>query len=236
MFPATNPSPGPICVGGMNGILTQIAFNTPHRVGRVGSWRATAYMQKAGDCGDISPQFFLDFPQNFRLRTRNQYCTQAIAWGSTILDGGSTILDGGSTILDGSSTIFCRFSPFFIDFHDLRTFVAIYILSRFTHFFRKFILAKIAFPATSHVFCMYAWPQSLLCILLTNNTLEYPFLCGKVFLIHFVNYLTFVFLSLTPGDCSNYLCPVCAYEPFCVSNSFLSTQRVSTKHQLRHPV
>ena len=49
------------------------------------------YMQKAGDCGDISPQFFLDFPQNFRLRTRNQYCTQAIAWGSTILDGGSTI-------------------------------------------------------------------------------------------------------------------------------------------------
>ena len=37
------------------------------------------YMQKAGDCGDISPQFFLDFPQNFRLRTRNQYCTQAIA-------------------------------------------------------------------------------------------------------------------------------------------------------------
>ena len=38
-----------------------------------------AYMQKAGDTGDISPQIFLDFPQNFRLRTRNQYCTQAIA-------------------------------------------------------------------------------------------------------------------------------------------------------------
>ena len=36
------------------------------------------YMQKAGDCGDISPQFFLDFLQNFRLRMRNQYCTQAI--------------------------------------------------------------------------------------------------------------------------------------------------------------
>ena len=30
------------------------------------------------------------------------------------------------------------------------------LLSRST-FFRKFILAKIAFPATSHVFCMYAW-------------------------------------------------------------------------------
>ena len=43
-------------------------------------------------------------------------------------------------------------APFFIDFHDLRTFVAIYILSRFTHFFRKFFLAKIAFSATSHVF------------------------------------------------------------------------------------
>ena len=52
-------------------------------------------------------------------------------------------------------TIFCRFSPFFIDFHDLRTFVAIYILSQLTHFFRKFLLAKIAFSATSHVFCMY---------------------------------------------------------------------------------
>ena len=37
------------------------------------------YMQKAGDTCDISPQIFLDFPQNFRLRTRNQYCTQAIA-------------------------------------------------------------------------------------------------------------------------------------------------------------
>ena len=39
-------------------------------------------------------------------------------------------------------TIFCRFSPFFIDFYDLRTFVAIYILSRFTHFFRKFFWPK----------------------------------------------------------------------------------------------
>ena len=39
-------------------------------------------------------------------------------------------------------TIFCRFSPFFIDFHDLRTFVAIYILSRFTHFFRNFFWPK----------------------------------------------------------------------------------------------
>ena len=43
----------------------------------------------------------------------------------------------------------------FIDLHDLRTFVAIYILSRFTHFFRNFFFAKIAFSATSHVFCMY---------------------------------------------------------------------------------
>ena len=90
-----------------------------------------SYMQKAGDTCDISPQFFLDFPQNFRLRTRNQYCTQAIAWGSTILDG-------GSTILDGSSTIFCRFSPFFVDFHHFSSIFTIYaLLSRFTHFFRK---------------------------------------------------------------------------------------------------
>ena len=31
--------------------------------------RIYAYMQKAGDSWDISPQIFLDFPQNFRLRT-----------------------------------------------------------------------------------------------------------------------------------------------------------------------
>ena len=61
-------------------------------------------------------------------------------------------------------------APFFVDFHhflsiftifyqfpDLRTFVAIYILSRFTHFFRKFFFAKIAFSVTSHVFCMYGF-------------------------------------------------------------------------------
>ena len=46
-------------------------------------------------------------------------------------------------------------SPFFVDFHDLRTFVAIYILSRFTHFFRKFFLAKIAISATKVLFSMY---------------------------------------------------------------------------------
>ena len=46
-------------------------------------------------------------------------------------------------------------APFFVGFHNLRSFVAIYIMSRFTHFFRNFFLAKIAFSATSHVFCMY---------------------------------------------------------------------------------
>ena len=46
-------------------------------------------------------------------------------------------------------------SPFFVDFHDLRTFVAIYILSRFTHFFRQFFLAKIAISATKVLFLMY---------------------------------------------------------------------------------
>ena len=60
------------------------------------------YMQKAGDTWDISPQIFLDFPQNFRLRTRNVHDLRTF----------STILDGGSTILDGSSTIFCRISQF----------------------------------------------------------------------------------------------------------------------------
>ena len=68
-------------------------------------------------------------------------------------------------------TIFCRFSrfthfcrdlqffvTFFVDFHDLRTVVAIYILSRFTHFFRQFFLAKIAITATKVLFLMYDRP------------------------------------------------------------------------------
>ena len=46
-------------------------------------------------------------------------------------------------------------APFFVGFHNLRSFVAIYIMSRFTHFFRNFFFAKIAFSTTSHVFCMY---------------------------------------------------------------------------------
>ena len=33
-------------------------------------WKKHTCMQKAGDSWDISPQIFLDFPQNFRLRTR----------------------------------------------------------------------------------------------------------------------------------------------------------------------
>merc|ERR1711978_680983 len=37
---------------------------------------------------------------------------------------------------------FCRLSPFLVEFHDLRTFVTIYILARFTHFFRKFFFGQ----------------------------------------------------------------------------------------------
>ena len=123
------------------------------------------YMQKAGDCGDISPQIFLDFPQNFGLRTRNQYCTQAIAWGSTILDG-------GSTILDGSSTIFCRFSPFFVDFHHF------YRFSRFTHVCRDlhFVAIYALFPQ------FFLGQNSLLCnitrflhVCLAGSTTPPPF-------------------------------------------------------------
>ena len=67
-------------------------------------------------------------------------------------------------------TIFCRFSPFFVDFHHFLSIFTIFaLLLQFTHFFRKFFLVKIAFSATSHVFCMYAsslssslgsWPWS----------------------------------------------------------------------------
>ena len=67
-------------------------------------------------------------------------------------------------------------APFFIDFHDLRTFVAIYILSRFTHFFRNFFLAKIAFSATSHVFCMYGLRGERKLKIVTNFQHQIPIL------------------------------------------------------------
>ena len=60
-------------------------------------------------------------------------------------------------------------APFFVDFHHfLSIFTIFYRFSRFTHFcrdlhfvaiyalFPQIFLAKIAFSATSHVFCMYA--------------------------------------------------------------------------------
>ena len=104
--------------------------------------------------GSVVPlAMFLDFPQNFRLSTWNQYCTQAIAW-STILDGGNTILDGGSTILDGSSTIFCRISQFTHFCRDLQ-YVAIYAL------FPQFIFGQNSLSASSHVFCMYGGQLAL---------------------------------------------------------------------------
>ena len=80
-------------------------------------------------------------------------------------------------------------APFFVDFHHLLSIFTIfyrfsrfthfcrdYNLSRFTHFFRNFFLAKTAFPATSHVFCTYAF---LLCDL--KNTPVFVMLkCSKV--------------------------------------------------------
>ena len=65
------------------------------------------------------------------------------------------------------SLIFIDFHNFlsiftiFIDFHDLRTFVAIYILSRFTHFFRKFFLVKIASPQHHSFFACMAKPYTI---------------------------------------------------------------------------
>ena len=59
-------------------------------------------------------------------------------------------------------------APFFVDFHHfLSIFTILYQFSRFTHFWRdlhfvaiyalfpQIFLAKIAFSATSHAFCMY---------------------------------------------------------------------------------
>ena len=107
--------------------------------------------------GSVVPlAMFLDFPQNFRLSTWNQYCTQAIAW-STILDGGNTILDGGSTILDGSSTIFCRISQFTLFCRDLH-YVAIYALFPQFFFGQNSLLRNIT--RFLHV-CLKAWGSFL---------------------------------------------------------------------------
>ena len=72
-------------------------------------------------------------------------------------------------------------APFFVDFHNFLSIFTIfyrfsqfthfiYILSRFTHFFNNFFWAKIAFSATSHIFCMYA-PGNL-CRNLYESTLN----------------------------------------------------------------
>ena len=56
-------------------------------------------------------------------------------------------------------------APFFVDFHHfLSIFTIFYRFSRFTHFFPKFFLAKIAFSATSHVFCMYGTMHTIFCL------------------------------------------------------------------------
>ena len=50
-------------------------------------------------------------------------------------------------------------APFLVDFHHFLSICTIYaLLSRFTHFFRKFFLAKIAISATKVPFWMYACP------------------------------------------------------------------------------
>ena len=70
IFPATNPSPGPICVGGMNGILTQIVFNTPHRFGRVGSLKS--YCSACGREIFLHCITFLIYPDSIKF--------QAVGW------------------------------------------------------------------------------------------------------------------------------------------------------------
>ena len=67
-------------------------------------------------------------------------------------------------------------APFFVDFHHfLSIFTIFYRFSWFTHFcrdlhfvaiyalFPQIFLAKIAFSATSHVFCMYVKGYSCIC-------------------------------------------------------------------------
>ena len=77
-------------------------------------------------------------------------------------------------------------APFFVDFrHFWSIFTIFYRVSRFTHFchnlhfdaiyalFPQIFLVKIAFPATSHVFCMYGFNPILrgkfLCLLAFSN-------------------------------------------------------------------
>ena len=107
----------------------------------------TPYIQKSRVSGDLISANFLDFPQNFRLRTRHQYCTtgngqQRCPFPSFRFDSNHPEINSrhlGNTIF---VTFFCQL----VEFYDLRTFVAIYILSRFTHFF-----PQIFFGQNSHL-------------------------------------------------------------------------------------
>ena len=78
-------------------------------------------------------------------------------------------------------------APFFVDFHHcLSIFTIFYLFSRFTHFcrdlhfvaiyalFPQIFSAKIAYSATSHVFCMYAF---LVPSLSANTTIHRNMFC-----------------------------------------------------------
>ena len=82
-------------------------------------------------------------------------------------------------------------------FHNLRTFVAIFVSSRFTHFFRQFLLAKIAITATFSAFRMYV------CRSLTSRPFFKGYFCfGKILLFCF----TFLFARYFYILCLNWQC------------------------------
>ena len=64
-------------------------------------------------------------------------------------------------------------APFFVEFHNLRTFVAIYIMSRFTHFFRNFFWPNSLLRNITrflHV-CLKAWRSFLVLEAVNRNQL-----------------------------------------------------------------
>ena len=79
-------------------------------------------MQKAGDCGDISPQILLDFPQIFRLRTQINTATKpSPEVAPSKMEISPFQMEVAPFFVDFHH--FLSIFTIFIDFHDLRTFV-----------------------------------------------------------------------------------------------------------------
>ena len=126
-----------------------------------------AYMKKSRVSGDNISANFFGFSAKFQAENAKSICTQP---SPEVAPSKMEVAPSQMEVAPFQMEV----APFFVDFHHfLSIFTIFYRFSRFTHFcrdlhfvaiyalFPQFFLAKIAFSATSHVFCMYAKEEGI---------------------------------------------------------------------------